>query len=93
MQLGKVIGHATSTSKHKSLDRWRLLLVQPIDAMRRADGEPLLVLDSLGARAGDTVLLTSDGNGARELVAAENSPSRWFVQGIADEVFDRGSRN
>ena len=85
MQLGKVIGHAISTVKHASLESWRLLLVQPLDAVRRPDGEPLLALDSLGARAGDTVILTSDGKGARELVAAENSPARWFVAGIADQ--------
>lgn len=85
MQLGKVIGHATATIKHASLDSWRLLLVQPLDTIRRPDGDPLLVLDSLGARAGDTVVLTSDGKGARELVAAENSPARWFVAGIADQ--------
>jgi ethanolamine utilization protein EutN len=84
MQLGKVIGHATATIKHASLDSWRLLLVQPLDTVRRPDGDPLLVLDSMGARAGDTVVLTSDGKGARELVAAENSPARWFVAGIAD---------
>jgi len=84
MQLGKVIGHATATIKHASLDSWRLLLVQPLDAVSQPDGDPLLVLDSLGARAGDTVVLTSDGKGARELVAAPNSPARWFVAGIAD---------
>ena len=85
MQLGKVIGPATATIKHPSLDRWRLLLVQPLDMVRQPDGDPLLVLDSLGARAGDTVVLTSDGKGVCELVAAENSPARWFVAGIADE--------
>ena len=84
MQLGKVIGHATATIKHASLQRWRLLLVQPLDIVRQPDGDPLLVLDGLGARAGDTVVLTSDGNGVRELVAADNSPARWFVAGIAD---------
>jgi ethanolamine utilization protein EutN len=84
MQLGRVVGYATSTIKHGSLSRWRLLLVQPLDAAKRADGEPLLVLDSMGARAGDTVILSSDGRGARELVAMESSPARWFVAGIAD---------
>lgn len=86
MQLGKVIGHATATIKHASLERWRLLVVQPLDTARQPDGDPLLVLDSLGARAGDTVVLTSDGKGARELVAAETSPARWFVAGIADDI-------
>ena len=86
VQLGKMIGHATATIKHASLDRWRLLLVQPLDGARQPDGHPLLVLDNLGARAGDTVVLTSDGKGARELVAADNSPARWFVAGIQDEA-------
>jgi ethanolamine utilization protein EutN len=85
MQLGKVQGNATSTIKHPSLERWRLLVVQLLDRSGGPDGDPLLTLDSLGARAGDTVILTSDGKGARELVAAENSPARWFVAGIADE--------
>ena len=84
MQLGRVVGHATATIKHESLERWRLLVVQPLDTAHRADGDPLLVLDNLGARAGDTVVLTSDGKGARELVATKNSPARWFVAGIAD---------
>ena len=86
MQLGRVIGHATSTVKHASLERWRMLVVQPRDSADRPDGDPLLVLDSLGARAGDRVILTSDGKGARELVAAANSPARWFVMGIRDEI-------
>jgi ethanolamine utilization protein EutN len=84
MQLGKVIGHATATIKHRSLNGWRLLLVQPLDSAKRSEGDPLLVLDSVGAGAGDTVVLTSDGKGARELVAAKNSPARWFVMGIVD---------
>ena len=85
MQLGRVVGFATATIKHESLDGWRLLLVQPLDATRRPDGDPLLALDNLGARAGDTVVLSSDGRGAREMVVMENSPARWFVAGIADE--------
>ncbi len=84
MQLGRVVGHATATIKHASLVGWRLLIVQPLDAERRADGEPLLVLDGLGSRAGDTIVMTSDGKGARELVAGETSPARWFAMGITD---------
>ena len=86
MQLGRVIGHATSTVKHPSLDRWRLIVVQPLDAAGSAMDDPLLVLDHLGAGAGDTVLLSSDGQEARRLVGAANSPARWFVLGIRDEI-------
>ena len=84
MQLGRVVGHATATVKHPSLNGWRLLLVQLLTADGGADGEPLLAIDVLGAANGTLVVLTNDGAGARELVGARNSPVRWFVLGMRD---------
>jgi ethanolamine utilization protein EutN len=84
MQIGVVVGQATSTVKHPSLNGWRLLLVQPLTADGKEDGEPLLAIDSLGARAADRVILSNDGAGARELVGVRNSPARWLVLGICD---------
>jgi ethanolamine utilization protein EutN len=84
MQLGRVVGHAVSTVKHPSLKGWRLLLVQPLDADGKEDGEPLLAIDSLGAGAADLVILTNDGAGAREMVKAKDSPVRWMTLGVRD---------
>ena len=84
MQLGRVMGQAVATVKHPTLQGWRLLLVQMLTAEGKADGEPLLAIDSLGARANDLVILSNDGAGARELVKAKNSPARWMVLGIRD---------
>jgi ethanolamine utilization protein EutN len=84
MQIGRVIGHAVSTAKHPSLVGWRLLVVQLLAVNGQADGEPLLAIDSLGARAGDRVILCNDGAEARRLVGAKNSPARWFVMGLPD---------
>jgi ethanolamine utilization protein EutN len=84
MQLGRVMGQAVATVKHPTLQGWRLLLVQLLTAEGKADGEPLLAIDSLGARADDLVILSNDGAGARELVKAKNSPARWMVLGIKD---------
>lgn len=84
MQLGRVVGHAVSTVKHPSLTGWRLLLVQPVTADEKPDGEPLLAIDSLGAGTRDLVILSNDGAGARELVGAKNSPVRWMVLGVCD---------
>src|SRR3954451_9922154 len=81
MQLGRVVGHATATVKHPSLNGWRLLLVQLLTADGGADGEPLLAIDTLGAANGTLVVLTNDGAGARELVGARNSPVLCFVWG------------
>lgn len=84
MQLGRVEGHARATVKHASLAGWTLLVVQPLGASGQPDGDVLLAVDGHGARAGDLVVLSGDGKGARELVGAPNSPVRWFVLGIRD---------
>ncbi|MBM4075608.1 MAG: ethanolamine utilization protein EutN [Planctomycetes bacterium] len=84
MQLAKVIGRATSTVKHPTLSGWRLLLVQPLDAKGGADGAPQLVIDNLGGRKGDTVIISSDGKTAREMVGSDQTPARWHTLGIVD---------
>ena len=85
MQIGLVIGTATATVKHPSMNGWKLLVVQPYMADGRSpDGEPVLAVDSLGAGRGERVLMTSDGKGTRTLLKNENTPVRWSVMGIAD---------
>jgi ethanolamine utilization protein EutN len=84
MQIGLVVGHAVSTTKHPTLQGWRLLLVQPLGSDDRADGEPILAIDHLGAGAGARVVVCNDGAEARTMVGAKNSPARWFVMGLAD---------
>jgi ethanolamine utilization protein EutN len=85
MFLGRVMGTATSTVKHPSMEGWKLLLVMALQADGRSiEGDPILVVDSLGAGRGETVLITSDGIGARELLGSMQSPVRWSVLGICD---------
>lgn len=84
MQLAKVIGRATSTTKHKTLQGWKLLVVQPLDVKGGPDGEPFLAIDNMGSGRGDQVMITSDGKYVRELMASSNTPVRWAVIGIQD---------
>ncbi len=84
MQLGTVIGHATATIKHPSMDGWRLIVVQPLGVGRTPDSDPVIAVDSLGSGLGQTVILNSDGIAARELIDHPKSPVRWFVIGIED---------
>jgi ethanolamine utilization protein EutN len=84
MQIGKVVGHAVSTVKHPTLNGWRLLVVQPLTADDRPDGEPVLSIDRLGAGLGMRVIVTTDSLAVRELVGVKNSPIRWSVMGLAD---------
>ena len=83
MQLGRVIGSATSTVKHASFQGERLLIVQLEGADGRPDGEPVLAFDRMGAGRGDEVLLTNDGQILQEQLG-RSTPGRWSVMGLPD---------
>ncbi len=82
MILARVVGKAVSTLKHRSLRGARLLICEPIGA---ASNDPVLAMDKLGAHAGDVVVLSSDGIGAREMVQDETSPARWWTMCLCDD--------
>lgn len=85
MYYGRVVGSATATVKHPSMQGSKLLLVMALKADGRGiEGDPVLVVDTLGAGKGQKVMITSDGIGARELLADDTSPVRWTVLGIPD---------
>jgi ethanolamine utilization protein EutN len=86
MQLGAVVGHAVSSVKHASMHGWRLLIVQILTADGGADGEPILAIDALGSAVGQRVVVSNDGQSARQLVGQKNSPIRWLVLEIADQL-------
>ncbi|WP_406696600.1 EutN/CcmL family microcompartment protein [Singulisphaera sp. Ch08] len=83
MQLGRVVGTATSTIKHPSFQGERLLIVQLEGVEGKADGEPVLVFDRMGAARGDLVLVTNDGMTLQEQLG-RNTPGRWSVMGLPD---------
>ena len=85
MQLAIVQGRATSTIKHPSMAGQKLLVCQQLDAEGRPAGDPIIAVDQLGAGTGDRVILTSDGEGLRQLIGDKTSPLRWWTLGIVDE--------
>jgi len=85
MYPGRVVGNATATVKHPSMQGVKLLLVMAVRGDGRTpEGDPVLAVDTLGAGHGEKVMITSDGLGIRELLADRTSPVRWNVLGIAD---------
>jgi microcompartment protein CcmK/EutM len=85
MQVGLVLGTATSTVKHPSLEGWKMLVVQPYGADGRTpDGDPIVAVDALGAGRGEKVIITSDGQATRGMLGSETTPVRWSVMGIQD---------
>ena len=77
-------GRATSTVKHPSLEGCRLLIAQMLDIRLEPAGDPVLIIDRLGAGRGDLVMITSDGLGLRQLLGDNTSPARWWSVGIVD---------
>jgi ethanolamine utilization protein EutN len=66
------------------MNGWKLLVAQPLTVDEKPDGEPILVIDDLGAGLNDRVIVCNDGAGTRTLMGSKNSPVRWFVMGICD---------
>ena len=85
MFLARIDGTLTSTTKHETLQACRLLIGQRLEADGTASGEPLLILDRMGARRGSTVMVSSDGDIARKWLG-NNTPGRLIVAGIVDHV-------
>jgi ethanolamine utilization protein EutN len=94
MYYGRIVGSATATVKHPSMEGSKLLLVMALEADGRTpEGDPILVVERLGTGHGETVIVTSDGIATRELLQSKTSPVRWSVLGIADrkQRFERGA--
>lgn len=84
MQPARVLGKAIATTKHPSFVGTRLVVVQPLGVGDTADGDPLVVVDGLGAAVGSVVLINSDGAYARDLLADKTTPARWTIMGLID---------
>jgi len=85
MQLARVVGRATATVKHPSMNGWRLILVQPLDQQGGPDGEPQIAICTLGSTLGDQVMITADGATVRDLMGTAKTPVRYAVIGQIDQ--------
>ena len=85
MYIARIDGSVTSTVKHRSLHGCKLLIGQRLEADGKETGEPVVLIDFLGAGKGNMVIVTSDGDLARQTLNDNNTPSRMMVVGIVDE--------
>jgi microcompartment protein CcmK/EutM len=85
--IARIDGTLTSTVKHASLAGARLLIGQRIGASGEEVGEPQVLVDPIGARRGNRVIVTTDGDHARRLLGDPRTPVRLVVLGIVDEAF------
>jgi ethanolamine utilization protein EutN len=91
MYLARIDGTLVATCKHPTLEGCRFLVAQRLEADGRPSGEPVVVIDRLGARRGTTVLVSTDGDALRR-TQGNTVPARLSVVGIVDAASAEGGR-
>jgi ethanolamine utilization protein EutN len=86
VKLGRVAGTVVSTINHPIFDNRRLLMCDLLDANGADTGGYLICVDTVGAGAGETVLIVDEGNSARQVVGDTTAPLRSVIVGIVDEL-------
>jgi ethanolamine utilization protein EutN len=86
MKLARVVGNVVSTINTVDFEDRTLLLCDLLDPDGTPSGGYQIAVDSVGAGAGETVLLLDEGNGARQVLNAPGAPIRTVIVGIVDEV-------
>jgi ethanolamine utilization protein EutN len=86
MKLGRVVGTVVSTVNAPAFDDRTLLLCDLLDPNGKPAGGYVIAVDTVGAGAGETVLILDEGNSARQVLAAPGAPIRTLVVGIVDAV-------
>jgi ethanolamine utilization protein EutN len=85
MFLARIEGTVVATAKHPSLEGCRFLVARRLEADGSAAAEPNVVVDWMGAARGETVMVSTDGDIAREKLG-NNTPARMVVVGLVDAV-------
>ncbi len=85
MFLARIDGTVVAAAKHETLDGCRFLIGQRLEADGSTGAEPLVIIDWIGAANGSTVLVSNDGDIARERYG-NTTPARMVVAGIVDHV-------
>lgn len=89
MFLARIDGTLVGTARHETLEGCRFLIGQRLDADGGSTGEPVVILDWMGAARGATVLVSTDGDVARRRLG-NTTPARLTVAAIVDRVHQPG---
>jgi ethanolamine utilization protein EutN len=85
MFLARIEGTLVATVKHAALSGCRFLIARRMESDGSLAEEPDVVVDWQGAAIGSMVLISTDGDIARERFG-NTSPARMVVAGLVDAV-------
>ena len=86
MILGRIAGEIHGTIKHPFYEGRKLLVVEKTSPGGDPTGDYLIAVDSVGAGAGERVIVLDEGNGARQILDSKDGPVRSVVVGIIDDI-------
>lgn len=92
MFLARVLGSITSTIKHSDYNSAKLMVVQPITPDGHDDGSSAVAVDSVGAGAGETVLVIRQGAAAGLVLNVELPAVRSVIVGVVDNIHMTSSK-
>jgi ethanolamine utilization protein EutN len=86
VKLARVVGTVVSTICSPIFEDRTLLLCDLVEPSGEAAGGYLIAVDTVGAGAGELVLILDEGTSARQIVGAAYGPLRTVIVGIVDAV-------
>ena len=87
MKTCRVVGPLWAAAKHPAFAGRPLFVVQPLDATGADAGPSFVAIDHVQAGVGDKVLVLTEGNGVRQILAAgDKLPIRSIIVGVVDHV-------
>lgn len=89
MQFAKVIGTVVASHKVPDLEGIALKIIAPSDGEGRPAGEPIVAIDSIGARPGDLVMWVGKREASLAVPGAplaNNYPVDAAITGIIDDL-------
>lgn len=86
MKIARVRSTVVSTIQAPSLDGRTLLLCDFLDPNGQVTGAYTIAVDTVGAGAGEDVLILDEGNSARQILGDPDASIRAVVAGIVDSV-------
>ena len=76
-----------AAAKHPAFAGRSLFVVQPLDENGKDAGTSFVAIDSVQAGIGDKVIVLTEGNGVRQILAmGDIVPIRSIIVGIVDQV-------
>jgi microcompartment protein CcmK/EutM len=87
MVLGKVVGTVVTTISHSHFKNRRLLVIQPLDCEGQDMSGEFIALDTTQAGVGDTVIVTREGNGARQVLDNPDACVNSVIVAVVDSAY------